>query len=212
MSRPHLEAALKAAKRDLDFLDGLIREASEVDGALMDLSADPDNVMPYWLPAIDAVDGKHGIALTPTTQGGVNRPAYGVIKNESDAAFVLTRMFACVRFDLDESSLLSLTDSYFSAPQADQLAGFGVRLTDMASGRGIGMLRGQDGTEGSVMIPLTLFGQSYFSSLGGIELPAECTFPRNSAIRVEAFYTANLTISTACRLELVFHGRKVFGG
>lgn len=222
MSANAVDLAIKANKRALSLLDKMIAETSEVDG---DLAVDAllgDQSLPFSYVTLDGVDGLPGVNLTVADRAagntllGPTQPYYGFVRVQSDAAFVATRVFAVARMVTD----VVAAPVYWDAPSAESCYGFQLRLRDESNAREINLsYNAQQIPQQAVALPLSLFGQSHFSAQGGLELPAECVFPRNATIRVEAMFTSGLDDAptaapqvSACRVGLIWHGYKVFGG
>lgn len=201
-----LKAAITANKRLLALLDKDIAEASMVDPDIIGL--DPDQAQPYTFTAVDGPDGDPGINVVGGGLG-VNNPYYGLVRTDGDAAFVCTRMSAYVMI----TGLLGLSaPCFYDAPTAVAWYGLGVRLLDDTSSRRLSLVYNHQAMpwQGAI-VPLDVIGQCSFGSIGGVTNPSECTFARNSTIRVEAFST-RMSSPTAMRVHVLFHGYKVYGG
>lgn len=216
-----LQAAIRANRRLLSLLDKDIAEASLVDPDLINL--DPDQSQSFTLVTMDGTDGDPGININVVAElaravtQGVSNPYYGIARTDGDAAFVCTGLSAYVRIN-DNFAAAGAIDCFYDAPTAIARFGLGVRILDDTSGRRLSMVYSPTGMPWqSAVVPLDALGQSSFANVGGIGNVADCTFPRNTTIRVEAFST-NINSAyaasapTAMRVHVLFHGYKVFGG
>lgn len=211
MSKPAELKALKAAvlanRRLLALLDNDLAEASLVDPDLVNL--DPDQSLSFTYAAMDGGDGLAGIDIS-TSLTGVSNPHYGILRTDGDAAFVCTSMSAYVEtfYDIDGSGA---DHCFIDAATAASRFGVGVRLLDDTSGRRLSLVYSASAMPWqSAVIPIDVLGQCSFGSVGGLLNPAECTFPRNTTIRIDAF--KGVSTGDSERLYILFHGYKVLGG
>lgn len=214
-TRRALDAALKANKRSLMLLDSMLAEAGEVSPELMMALDDETQCLPFWYPVIGS-DSVVGIPVDITQDYpdaallGATQSFYGYVRTDADSAFVADRIFAALL--LEDSSGNQV---YWDGQTADAAVGFQLRLFDETNARRLNLSYDASQTPSQlVALPLAMFGPSPFSSQAGLQLPAECTFPRNATIRVEASFTSTwaITGTSSARVSVVFHGHKVFGG
>lgn len=203
----HLAAAVVANRRMLKLLDQQIDELSKIEpGVAADLT-DPDRHQPFSY-VVAGVDGRAGIVMEGAAAGsGGQSPQFGYIRIESDAAFVATRAFCCEQ----TINLLAGTPSGFAfdATTWDLFFGLSLRAYDEGSQRWLFMANQRQFIQATA-VPSSLFGALPITSEGGIELPAECVFPRNGLVRIEAYQQHSA--GGGQRIYFILHGYKVFGG
>ncbi len=141
---------------------------------------------------------------------GYQNPMYGYIRIQSDAAFVAQRAFVCVQqLDAGVDTVATI-----DAPTWEQTGGLSFRAYDESSARWLFIANNRQLVQQDSAVPGSLFGQLPISSQGGIELPSECTFPRNGLLRIEAYAQINPENASVPvqRMFFILHGYKVFGG
>lgn len=219
--RRELDLALKANKRMLTLLDMAIAEAGEVDGNLL-LDDLDDQSLPFSYVTLDGVDQLPGVnmigqAAANGDQMGITQPFYGFVRTDADSAFVLGSIFCAVLYNRTSFGVETAKPLYWDAPSAEAFNTIAMRLYDETNARWINLSYDETQTPTqNVGLPISMFGQLFASSQGGLKLPAECVFPRNATIRVEAAFTVDPAGVSATakqtRVAVIFHGHKVFGG
>lgn len=221
--KQQLREAIVANRRMLKLLDQQIDELRKLEPTVAVDLADPDRHQPYAY-VVEGADKQAGIQVLPPTSTPVNapnsvgfqNPYYGYVRVQSDAAFVVTRIFVCAlgdSFPDRGSNRLAHVD----APTADSTWGISLKLYDESSNRWLLLANNGSQVQQNTAVPSYLFGALPISSSGGLEIPTECVFPRNAVIRAEAYiqrWTSEPTrgISVLKRVHVVFHGYKVYGG
>jgi hypothetical protein len=192
INRAELSAALRANRQALSVVDKHLRELS--DPSFDDLLDQGRQAFCY---GVVGSDGEAGIPLG--TAFGPNNPYSGFIRMQSDADFVATRVLAV-------TSWVANNFEQFR-PAASSIA-LGFQLYDVSSARNISLLGGD-----ADYLPYTLAAPSAQYD-NGIDLPAECNFPRNAVVRVDViqdFDTATYNLDDV-RVYFLLFGYKVFGG
>lgn len=210
--RENLRAAVVANRRMLKMLDQQIDEAMKLEPELFAELADPDRHQPFSY-VVEGQDKQPGILVNGSL--GYQNPLFGYVRIQSDAAFVATRVFACV-----QTRIVVSAGPVYGAPTiwdgtvAGQVSSLGFRAYDESAGRWLLLANSRERVQQDAAVPVSLFGQMQLASAGGIELPTECVFPRNGLIRIEAYIMSNPAeaISPDARIYFILHGYKAFGG
>lgn len=220
--KQQLREAVVANRRMLKLLDQQIDELAKLEPDVTAELLDPERHQPFSY-IVEGLDKKAGIVV-PTEQlspsRGFQNPYYGYIRIQSDAAFVATRIFACVEAiptKLNFFEDVPITKN-IDAPTADAFFGIGFRAYDESAARWLLLTNNRQQVQQAAAVPSTLFGQLPISSSGGLEISTECVFPRNGLIRVEAYIQLLLgdnslqNTPVLTRVYFILHGYKVFGG
>ncbi len=199
-NRKELTALLQANRYGLSLLDRQIAELGRVRPeaflALDDLQRDSEKPYSY---ATEGSDKQSGILINATNTGFGN-PYFGYVRVQSDAAFVATRLFACY----EKSNLYyDFFDQTFSASGR----ALDLRLYDESNAKWLGLANNGQSMQ-NVGISAQMFAPVTTQARGGLELPAECTFPRNALIRVEAYFQTAPAVND--RVHVIFHGYKAY--
>lgn len=204
-------AAKIAAMREM--LETTRRNIQLVDVALADLSRGRIPVVPAhdvssehraaWLGAVDDLDGEDGISLGRldlATSYGFNNVKTGTIRNQEDAAFVVTDVLVAVAagtadspfssgFQENEYTYLAALDIMGAVPM--------LRLRDGSSGRSLiegnnaqingGSGLGMGGALEAGFVPFSAIG-AFRPGLGAVyknALFSEFTLPRKATVKAE---------------------------
>lgn len=229
--KQQLREAVVANRRMLKLLDQQIDELAKLEPDVAAELIDPERHQPFTY-VVEGIDKKAGIVIPvstvpfeppPDLVTGFQNPYYGYIRIQSDAAFVATRIFACVEAI---PSVVDLGDDIpvrknMDAPTSDAFWGISFRAYDEGAARWLLLANNRQQVQQAAAVPSPLFGQLPISSSGGLEIPTECVFPRNGLIRVEAYVQsfpdgtqsiADKLTPDLTRIYFLLHGYKVFGG
>jgi len=196
-------AAVQANRQLFSLLKDKIACLSKKEADVAMAWAVDDNKAPFFYSA-QGSDGHAGIAMSLTSFGPTN-PSFGYVRMQSDAAFVATRMYAMVSRKIADQTL------FFGQPSL-AIASIGFRIYDESSSRWITVGNREQNATQDVTTSLRVVGPSDYFSAGGLELPADCTFPRSATLRVEAYSMASLEGLQEFRVYFIFGGYKVYGG
>lgn len=165
-----------------------------------------DNKSPFFYSA-QGSDGHPGILMS-LSQFGPSNPSFGYVRMHSDAAFVATRLYAVV-----EITISGVVDHSFVQDGHTFPGGVGFRIYDESSGRWITVGNREQNAVQDVTTALGVVSPYDYFSVGGLELPADSTFPRSATLRVEAYSFKDLSLGyTEVRVHFILGGYKVYGG
>ena len=202
-----LTAALQANRRTLSLLDTRVAELTAVVGSSLEEHGQEDQY-PFFYVA-EGVDGQAGVPFTPQNNREEN-PAFGYVRMQADSAFVLTAISFAVTVRL-LAGANALTTPF---------SGIGLRMYDESSSRWLTFTNQNNSAQQKTKFPSTAFSSLSALNEGGLTLPAETVFPRSAIVRIEVYETVitgreaqSFDPSTIqARAQVVFSGRKVYGG
>lgn len=235
-------AAKIEAMREL--LSATQRDLQLVDIALADLEKGRIPVLPAndvstehrvsWLGAVDDLDGNDGVnigALDVASSYGFNNVKTGTIRNQEDAAFVVTDIFVAVATGAATTTPFSF--GFQEDEMLQQIAGTPsvailpmLRLRDGSSGRSLiegnnaqingGSGLGMGGALEAGFVPFSAIG-AFRPGLGSVfknALFSEFTLPRKATVKVEIVNAGVLNDEPSSALGRVcvsLFGYKVYG-